>query len=196
MDDILFDNNSSTYMRRQKSTHESTAFQQPFYIPEIGANSYVIPEEYENNLLDIYTSYTEESEDIHLSQLPGILTNDLKLPKEIIPVENELKSWAIENTDILDFEKWLYNGYFWLLLSRHLSDVDMIWDDVLAALGKEGKSESLRLKVLNLSDIKKLIEIGKLDASAVGMLQTAGNGKPYVTFVDFFRLLGRLGAFK
>lgn len=184
------------YMARQKSNLKSTAFQQPFYTPEVGANTYVIPDEYENILLDIYTSHTCDSDDIHISQLQEILRSDLQLPIELIPTENELSSWAIENTDILDFEKWLYNGYFWLLLSRHISEVDMIWNDVWAALGKEDTIVSLRLKVLSLSDIRHLISIGKLDVNAEDMLHTAANGNSYITFVDFFRLLGRLGAFK
>lgn len=182
-------------MKRKISHLETTAFQAPFYTPTVGANSYVIPEEYETVLLDIYTSHTEESEDIHLSQLRDILIDDLKLPNEVVPNEAELKSWTIEKTDILDFEKWLYNGHFWLCLSNHLKDVDMLWDDLWTALGTKGNPEEIRKKVLHLTDVKKLIDIGKLDANSVEMLQTVSEGKLYVTYVDFFRLLGRLGAF-
>lgn len=191
-------------MARRKTGLESTAFEPPFYNAEIGSHSYNIPEEYETLLIDIYTKYTEEAPDIDISLLPELMENDLNVPREIVPTQSELKSWAIEGTEILDFEKWLYNGFFWLLLGDHTEDIDLLWIDIWSNL-TEGKSsdissleqkESLRAKKLYFADITKLISIGKIDASAMGMLQTGGNGKLFVTYVDFFIILGRLGAFQ
>lgn len=188
-------------MRRKKSGLESTAFAPPFYTPTIGANAYKIPEEYESDLLDMYTKLTSEEEnnstpDITIEQLPNILLKEFRIPIEIIPDENELKlSWSIPGTNVVDFEKWLYNGFFWLLLSEHIEDVDMLWQDIWSALNVDKSLENLRKEKMYLKDVKKLIEIGKLDASAVGMLQTAGNGKVFISYVDFFVLLGRLGMF-
>lgn len=193
-------------MRRKRSGLEGSAFEPPFYTPSVGSHAYKIPEDYETELLDIYTKCTEETPDIKIDELGSILEHEFRIPSEIIPDMESLKSWAIEGTDVVDFEKWLYNGYFWLLLKNHIGDVDMLWQDVWSALDsvsseKDARKthtdkDALRSEKLYLSDVKKLIELGKLEASAVGMLQTAGNGKVYVGYVDFFVLLGRLGAFK
>lgn len=193
-------------MRRKRSGLEGTAFEPPFYTPTIGSHAYKIPEDDETELLDIYTKLTEEKPDIEVNDLAGILENEFRIPVELVPSAQELHSWAIEGTNVVDFEKWLYNGYFWLLLNKYIDDVDMLWQDVWAALdpvtAKNGVEQvqrdrdALRSQRLYLLDVKKLIEVGKLDASAVSMLQTAGNGKVYIGYVDFFVLLGRLGVFK
>lgn len=186
-------------MARKKSGLEESAFKPPFFTPSIGSNAYKIPDEYEMKLLDMYTKLTETDPDIKDYEIPNILENEFNIPKEIIPIDKSfLKSWNIIGTNIVDFEKWLYNGYFWLLLSNHIEDIDMLWQDIWAALDKykDEKKENLRNSKLFLVDVKKLIEIGKLDASAIGMLQTAGNGKVYINYIDFFILLGRLGLFK
>lgn len=191
-------------MGRRRTGLESTAFEPPFYNSEIGSHSYNIPEEIETLLIDIYTKHTEENPDIDISELPQLIQDELNVPKEIIPSEGDLKAWAIEGTSILDFEKWLYNGFFWLLLGDHVEDVDTLWIDIWSNLlgfkNDEGtlldRKDSLRTKRLYFADIKKLITIGKIDANAMGMLQTGGNGKLYVTYVDFFVLLGRLGVFQ
>jgi hypothetical protein len=186
-------------MARKKSELDTYAFQPPFYTSAIGAHAYKIPEEYEATLIDIYTKNTEENPDIHLRDIPKLLEDELNIPTEILPNENQLKSWLITGTDILDFEKWLYNGYFWLLLSKNFENVDMLWNDIWLSLDDKLKNISnsdLRSRKLYVTDVKKLIEIGKLDANAIGMLQTASNGKVYIEFVDFFKLLGRLGVFK
>lgn len=186
-------------MVKRKTGLEVTAFQPPFYKSTSGLNSkaYNIPEEYEIELIDIYSKLTELEPDIKVKDLPNILRDELGIPIEIIPKDNEFQSWAIDSTNILDFEKWLYNGYFWLLLINNINDVDMLWQDVWSALNNKEvlDKEKLRNEKLYLNDVKKLIEIGKLDASAIGMLQTAGNGKVYISYVDFFILLGRLGMF-
>ncbi|GAV28633.1 hypothetical protein PMKS-002107 [Pichia membranifaciens] len=193
-------------MGRKRSGLEGTAFEPPFYTPTIGSHAYKIPEDDETELLEIYTKLTQEKPDIEVDDLAGILENEFRMPVELVPSTQELHSWAIEGTNVVDFEKWLYNGYFWLLLNKHIDDVDMLWQDVWAALdpvtSKNGgeqvqrDKDALRSQRLYLSDVKKLIEVGKLDANAVSMLQTAGNGKVYIGYVDFFILLGRLGVFK
>lgn len=186
-------------MTRKKIGLERTGFEPPFYTPDIGANAYNIPEEYETLLIDIYTKSTEINPDILIEEIPNLLRNELNVPEALIHVnENEFKSWAIDGTNILDFEKWLYNGYFWLILSGNLGTVDMLWNDIWAALGvNDTRNDSnLRVNKLYLKDVKKLIEIGKLDGNAMGMLQTAGNGKVYIDYIDFFKLLGRLGVFE
>lgn len=186
-------------MRRKRSGLENSAFSPPFYTPNIGSNAYNIPEEYESELIDIYTNFTEEIPDIKLEELPKLLKNELHIPEELIPNQEEFRSWLIDGTEIVDFEKWLYNGYFWLLLNNHIGEVDMIWSDIWSSLDTSSHTErieSLRTRKLYLADIRNLIKIGKLDASAVGMLQTAGNGKVFVTYIDFYVLLGRLGMFK
>lgn len=193
-------------MRRKRSGLEGTAFEPPFYTPTIGSHAYKIPEDAETELLEIYTKLTEEKPDIEVADLQLILETEFQIPAELVPSMQELTSWAIEGTDVVDFEKWLYNGYFWLLFSKYIEEIDMLWQDVWTALdsvsAKKGEEKfqrdkgALRSRKLYLSDVKKLIEVGKLDASAVGMLQTAGNGKVYIGYVDFFVLLGRLGVFK
>lgn len=183
-------------MARKKIGLESTAFEPPFFTPDIGANAYKIPEEYETLLIDTYMKYTELNPDIFIQDIPTLLENELHIPKNLIPKDqNELKSWLVDGTDILDFEKWLYNGYFWLILSENLETIDMLWHDIWVALGITS-NEQLRSNKLYLNDVKTLIGIGKLDANAIGMLQTAGNGKVYIDYIDFFKLLGRLGVFK
>lgn len=187
-------------MGRKKGGLELVAFEPPFYKSTSGlsSNAYSIPEEYEIELIDIYSKLTELEPDIKVNDLPDILKDELRIPIEIIPKDDEFKTWAIDGTDILDFEKWLYNGYFWLLLINNINDIDMLWQDIWSALrnGDTLTKEKLRSEKLYLNDVKKLIEIGKLDASAIGMLQTAGNGKVFISYVDFFILLGRLGMFR
>lgn len=180
-------------MGRRKSGLELTAFNPLFYESDFGKNSYNIPDEYESILIDIYTQRTAEIPDIISDQINNILQEKFKLPNEILPTKEELKKWTIDGTNILDFEKWLYNGYFWMILSENIDDVDIIWNDLWGNLNNNDNMDNIRTKKLYLSDINKLNNIGKLEANAIGMLHTAGNGKLYVTYVDFFILLGRLG---
>lgn len=183
-------------MARRKSGLQGTAFEPPFYTSSVGSNAYTIPPKYETQLLDIYTHHTEEKPDIHLEEIPSLLIDGLNVPAEVVPNRDELTSWLIEGTEVLDFEKWLYNGYLWLLLGDNLDDVDLLWEDIWETLEKDINTEDknlLRRKRLYLKDVKTLINIGKLDANAMEMLQTAGNGKVYIDYLDFFKLLGRLG---
>ncbi|ONH76019.1 hypothetical protein BOH78_1542 [Pichia kudriavzevii] len=183
-------------MGKRKSGLEVTALTPPFYTSPIGSNAYNIPEEYEAILLDIYTRYTEEKPDIHLSDITKLLVDEIGIPENLVPKGDGLTSWLIPGTDILDFEKWLYKGYFYLLLREHIDEVDMIWEDLWITLDpKIIEKGDLRSKRLYLTHINKLISVGKIDANSIGMLQTGGGGKVYVDFIDFFKLLGRIGAF-
>lgn len=186
--------------KSRKTGIEATAFEPPFYKPSIGLNSYKIPENYETKLLDLYTEILENTQksDITKDELEDILETYFMIPKELILQDNDLDDWLIEGTDVVDFEKWLYNGYFWLLLKDKISIVDMIWKDICSALDTGNDlltPNKLREKKIYLTDVRKLIEIGKMEANCIGMLQTISNGKVYINFVDFFILLGRLGVF-
>lgn len=180
-------------MGRRKSGLEATAFEPPFYEPTIGPFSYNIPDEYESVLIDIYTKYTSITPDITIDQINGILHDEFNVPIEILPSNDELEKWVIEGTNILDFEKWLYYGHFWMILSENIDDVDILWNDLWGNLGVVTEGKNIRERKLYLAEITKLNKIGKLDANAIGMLQTAGNGKLFITYIDFFILLGRLG---
>lgn len=185
-------------VRRKRDKLEYTAFSPPF---DQRTHEHNIPQKYEDILLDGYTNFCElkNTDDIKLDDLAEAIEKYIGVPFKLIPDENELKDWCIENTKIVDFEKWLYNGYLWLKIVENMDIADTYWKMILKLLNSGNNNGDLgdneRFKKLYLNDVKKLVKVGKIDADIIGMLQTASKGKVFINYVDFVVLLGRLGEF-
>lgn len=197
------DLNIYSMVRRKRDRLEYTAFSPPF---DQRTHEHNIPQKYEDILLDGYTNFCEikNTDDIKLDNLAEAIEKYIGVPFKLIPDKNELRSWCIDNTEIVDFEKWLYNGYLWLKIVENMDIADDYWKMILKLLnggseksnGNENElDDNDRFKKLYLNDVKKLVKIGRIDADIIGMLQTASRGKVFINYIDFVVLLGRLGEF-
>lgn len=176
-------------MAKRKQLELEMAFAPPFY----PLSNYPIPLEDETILVDMFSKLTAtlDEPDLVVGMLAMAL-QELSVPAELIPsAEDFLKQgWCIDQTDIVDFEKWLYKGHWWLLLGRNVAVVDKWWH----VLGKE-----LRTEEVAVNELYALFQTAKIGdgthgyAQVVEMFNLASDGKLYIDYLDFYVLLGRLG---
>lgn len=161
----------------------SRAFNPPFYTGD--GSGYIIPEKYEEKLLDIYSDIQQgfEEFDLRFNNLQDAIQM-MGVPPEVI-VGLRKEEWCIESTDIVDFDKWLYMGFFWLVLGQNFELVDPIWFQLTDSNKRTG---TITYKKLN-----EMITELKLELDVESMFQLASNNKNHIKYIDIFTILGRLG---
>lgn len=169
------------------------AFRPPFCTAYVG--DYTIPEKYETRLLDVYAEMTGPGEDaidasiansdpdLHFSALPSAI-EALGVPPEVITGLRPA-DWCISGTDIVDFDKWLYNGYFWLLLGLNVETVDALWLQFAHTMDRTSGVSRKQLA----SMVKEL----RLDLDVDSMFKLAsGATASTISYVNLYTILGRL----
>lgn len=163
----------------------SHAFKPPFYTG--GSSDYTIPEKYEEKLLDTYTQIqevsNEEEFDLQFTNIHDAIQM-LGVPPEVI-VGLKKGEWCIDSTNIVDFDKWLYMGFFWLILGQNYEIVDSVWFQLTNSTNRKGS--------IKFNKLDTMIRDLKLDLDVKSMFDLASNNKNFINYIDLFTILGRLG---
>ncbi|GME85597.1 unnamed protein product [Ambrosiozyma monospora] len=173
---------------------QTTAFDNVFTFTKT-----TIPQPIEDKLLDAFTNFSEYKgiDDILISQLPELFVKYLHIsPKLAYFIKSE--QFVLEGTtDIVDFEKYLFNGYLFLTLNKGIKTLDFYWNLVVP---ESPSNEPAYKRKLYMNDIKKLTEIiGDTNEVSSDLLidmltvPNSGEDKLYVDYFDFGLILGRIG---
>lgn len=155
----------------------AVAFEPPFY----RSTNYTIPEDCEAELIEAYTAACGAEPDMVFAQIRPTL-RAWGVPPEVIVLDQP--DWCIGDTDVVDIDKWLYEGHFWLLLSRNIGIVDTFWGHLVAGGDRRAS--------ITLQDLQTMVQDVKLDLDTRKMFSIATETDS-ISYVDLFRILGRIG---
>lgn len=168
-----------------------------------GSKKSQIPQEVEDRLLDSFTRFCEDKsrEDVYLEDLTELFQDYVGIDQTVVYFIEKDK-YVIEGLDrqIVDFEKYLYQGALVVAMEEKKDVVDYYWQMVMEnlkgmALTASEKSSVWKRK-LSLKEVDKLMRNMKQSTTTdvlMKMLQVGGAGKLYVTWWDMGVILGRIG---
>ncbi len=194
--------------------HRKKSFAQRVAFDSIYAKSRAsrIPQEIQDELLDAYTRFCDknDTEDILLKDIPQLLKTELNVSDKLLMFINvqyfcmdALETTDSEQAQIVDFEKYLYEGALLLQLNSQIDIIDYYWNMTLATLkGKsllpEKENNSSYKERIYLDDLKRLCERLKQDVPTnvmLDMITVINDGqRVWMNYMDFALVLGRTGA--
>lgn len=161
-----------------------------------------IPQDTEDKLLDAYTIFCDENqiEDVHSKDVRKLLLQYVGINKKLVHlvdperfVMTDLAGSMAEN--IVDFERYLYEGALLLKLNSQLSLIDQFWNLVQDALPSHAHKECLYLK--DIQTLCKTLNVSAPMNVLFDMLTVGNKGEhPWMNYLDFALILGRVGLLK
>ncbi|BAO40629.1 DNA repair protein RAD33 [Kluyveromyces marxianus] len=156
-----------------------------------------MPYEIEDEVLNLYVKFTEESElkwvDI------ALFYEQLEVPKEWVSLL-EPRDLCIDGLDVIDFDKLMDTTYRLLIFMDNAAIIDKQWELLLRYSGRmeQFPNVSLRKHVLSVKDVQKAaVQVDMDQSMIVSMVSWATNGeRVFVTYIDFAHCLGKMGVLR
>ncbi len=170
-----------------------------------------IPQEIQDELLDAYTKFCDrnDTEDILIKYIPNLFKTELKVPGKLLTFINVqdfgmdgLETSSSDVSQIVDFEKYLYEGALLLRLNAQIDIIDYYWYMTLAIVNGKSELSSAEKKTaykqrIYLNDLKMLCQKLKQDVPTsvmLDMITVINDGeRAWMNYMDFALVLGRTG---
>lgn len=153
-----------------------------------------MPTEIEDEVLSIYLSFTEEGE-FKWADISSFYM-ELQISKSWYGLL-EFKDLCLDGIDVIDFEKLLDVTYRLLIFMDNESIIDKQWELLLKYTGRlqQFPKVALRKHVISVKDVQKAAVQVDMDQHIIlSMVSWATNGeRVFVTYLDFAKLLGKMG---
>ncbi|KAG7751860.1 hypothetical protein KL911_004438 [Ogataea haglerorum] len=147
----------------------------------------------EDFLLDAFTKYCEDNstEDLLIQDLKPFFKQYLRISDRLLHFLQPNDFILTGTTEVVDFERYLYQGGLFLILNQNLDLIQDNWKLVLRSLGRRPSYEER----LTFPDVQKLAASLNQDTpqSTVADMLTLQGDKQYIDFFDFALILGRVG---
>lgn len=157
-------------------------------------NNARMPEEIEEEVLNLYVKYSEEHE--FKWDVIHRFYEELEIDKELVGLL-ESRDLCLEGLDVIDIDKLIDVTYKLLIYMDNQNTIDAQWSLLLRYTGRLESFPQVRLRkhVISVKDIQKAAVQVDMDQSLIlPMVTWATSGlKVFVNYLDFAQLLGKMG---